>query len=353
MGNLGRANYGATTDGMWPYAYDTCDRGTLQNQTDVDGLGPESVFVSGGETGFNDKYNTTSLSWSPGQKLSSCTCDGEDHPGPKKAGGDYVGRSAPEIDLFEAQVDEKTGGTLSLSGQWMPASNGYWLQNATGQEYDLYDVHGEEVKINSYRGNVYQMSASAIARSDSEAYELTGDKFAVYGLEYEPGPNGYISWWVDGARAWTIHAAAMGPDDEAGISQRPIPEEPMYFIVNLALSSGFGWVSWDKLTFPAKLKVDYLRLYQAPGKENVGCDPKSHPTKDYIDRHMLAYTNPNLTVWGGYQEVGGYGQDWPKNRLYGCGDASKNYPGPVRAGGYDDPPPSSTRNIRPAKKHKD
>ena len=25
MGNLGRAGYGATNDGVWPYSYDTCD----------------------------------------------------------------------------------------------------------------------------------------------------------------------------------------------------------------------------------------------------------------------------------------------------------------------------------------
>ena len=33
MGNLGRMGYGGTLDGMWPYSYDTCDVGTLPNQT--------------------------------------------------------------------------------------------------------------------------------------------------------------------------------------------------------------------------------------------------------------------------------------------------------------------------------
>lgn len=31
---------------------------------------------------------------------------------------------------------------------------------------------------------------------------------------------------------------------------------------------------------------------------------KDFPTKDYIDRHMEAYTNPNLTVWGGRKDRG-------------------------------------------------
>jgi beta-glucan synthesis-associated protein KRE6 len=59
------------------------------------------------------------LSYLPGQRLSRCTCDGEDHPGPKHTDGTYVGRSAPEIDVFEAQM----GGTpligqVSQSAQW-------------------------------------------------------------------------------------------------------------------------------------------------------------------------------------------------------------------------------------------
>jgi hypothetical protein len=44
------------------------------------------------------------LSYLPGQRLSSCTCPGEEHPGPQNRDGTYVGRAAPEIDVFEAQV---------------------------------------------------------------------------------------------------------------------------------------------------------------------------------------------------------------------------------------------------------
>jgi beta-glucan synthesis-associated protein KRE6 len=44
------------------------------------------------------------LSFLPGQRLSRCTCPGESHPGPVHSDGTYVGRAAPEIDIFEAQV---------------------------------------------------------------------------------------------------------------------------------------------------------------------------------------------------------------------------------------------------------
>jgi len=82
---------------QWPYTYDSCDVGTAPNQT-RDGL-PLAATVNG-DTIIADG----ALSYLPGQRLSRCTCPGESHPGPVHADGTYVGRAAPEIDIFEAQV---------------------------------------------------------------------------------------------------------------------------------------------------------------------------------------------------------------------------------------------------------
>lgn len=49
MGNLGRPGYGATTDGMWPYTYDSCDIGTLKNQTNPSGVGPAATVTDLGD----------------------------------------------------------------------------------------------------------------------------------------------------------------------------------------------------------------------------------------------------------------------------------------------------------------
>lgn len=81
---------------QWPYTYDNCDVGTAPNQTQ-NGL-PIAATVNG------DASVGGALSYLPGQRLSRCTCPGESHPGPVHADGTYVGRSAPEIDIFEAQV---------------------------------------------------------------------------------------------------------------------------------------------------------------------------------------------------------------------------------------------------------
>ena len=72
--------------------------GTVANQTWPKGL-PVAATVNG-DPSYDDV-----LSYLPGQRLSRCTCRGESHPGPVHADtGEYVGRSAPEIDMFEAQV---------------------------------------------------------------------------------------------------------------------------------------------------------------------------------------------------------------------------------------------------------
>ncbi len=86
----------ANSHSQWPYSYDACDVGTAPNQT-LRGL-PESSTTSGFvESDF-------ALSFLPGQRLSRCTCAGESHPGPVHSDGTFVGRSAPEIDILEAQV---------------------------------------------------------------------------------------------------------------------------------------------------------------------------------------------------------------------------------------------------------
>lgn len=104
---------------QWPYTYDSCDVGTAPNQT-INGL-PHAATVDGDHL-YND-----ALSYLPGQKLSRCTCDGESHPGPKHADGTYVGRSAPEIDVLEAQMGgTPLTGEVSQSAQWAVSIQPYF-----------------------------------------------------------------------------------------------------------------------------------------------------------------------------------------------------------------------------------
>ena len=112
MGNLGRAGYAATTEGLWPYSYhDECDPGITPNQSSSDGL-----------------------SALPGMRLPACTCDGADHPTPGKS------RSAPEIDALEASVhplDAKGNMVGHVSQTFQLAPFDIWHQVQTGESESL------------------------------------------------------------------------------------------------------------------------------------------------------------------------------------------------------------------------
>ncbi|KAF9527795.1 glycoside hydrolase family 16 protein [Crepidotus variabilis] len=307
LGNLGRAGYGASLDGMWPYTYDACDIGTVKNQT-LNGL-PLAATTTG------NPYDGGVLSYLPGQKLSRCTCKGESHPGPVHSDGTYVGRAAPEIDVFEAQnkphLDRAIAGQVSQSAQWAPYNAGYEWFNTTD---NLVIPDLDQSFFNSYLGAVYQQATSVVTYTDQKCYEMGTDAtkcFSTYGFEYKPGfDNAYITWVSDSKVSWTLNVAGMGADSRTEISARPIPLEPMYLIVNLGMSENFGTVDVDHLVFPTTMRVDWIRVYQPKDGVNVGCDPKGFPTSAYIDKYIEAYTNPNLTTW-----VNDYNQPWPKNKL--------------------------------------
>ncbi|KAL5521746.1 hypothetical protein ACEPAF_2494 [Sanghuangporus sanghuang] len=297
MGNLGRAGYGATLEGTWPYTYDACDVGTVANQT-KNGL-PIAATING------DESQGGALSYLPGQRLSRCTCQGESHPGPMHSDGTYVGRAAPEIDVFEAQVSDDYG-HVSQSGQWAPFNAAYQWFN-TSDNFHITDP--EITHLNSYIGGAYQQATSCVSETNQQCYELTGGCYSVYGFEYKPGfDDAYIGWINDGVLAWQLNAGGMAADTQVEISARPIPQEPMYILLNLGMSRNFGEVDEERLTFPTTMKVDWVRVYQRPDEKNIGCDPPDFPTQAYINEYIEAYTNPNLTTW-----EDDYGQQFPRN----------------------------------------
>lgn len=53
----------------------------------------------------------------------------------------------------------------------------------------------------------------------------------------------------------------------------------------------FQTVNTATMTFPAELLVEYVRVYQRNGQQNIGCSPKDYPTADYINAHLPAYSS--------------------------------------------------------------
>jgi beta-glucanase (GH16 family) len=302
MGNLGRAGFGASVEGLWPYAYDSCDVGTLPNQTYPGEQRPAAALVNG------DGLYGGVLSYLPGQRLSACTCRGESHPGPMRTDGTYVGRSAPEIDVLEATIIQKVP-WVSMSSQFAPFNAAYYLDQTQAEIYN-----STSTQFNSYRGGAFQQTASAVGLTNTSCYETTGRCYAIYGFEYVPGFDSAYITWINQVKAWTVFSSAFKADPVTEVSARPVPQEPMYIIANLGMAQQFGTIDADiDSVFPATMEVDWIRVYQQKDKVNVGCDPKDFPTSAYISTYQEAYTNPNLTTWKDY------GQPWPKNKLGATG----------------------------------
>ncbi|KAJ1921166.1 hypothetical protein H4219_000764 [Mycoemilia scoparia] len=265
LGNLGRAGYGATTDGLWPYTYNSCDEGVLVNQT-----------------------NPT-LSGLPGQRLNACVCKG-DHPSPG------IGRGAPEIDIFEGAVAWGGGPTMSMSCQVAPFDFHYQIQTDKTEILTTQPKGAVNyTEHNSYIGGPLQQSVSAVHHID-KAWS-GGKGYNTYGFEYEPGNKGYVQWYAGQKGVWRLNADAIGENKLSRVGARVIPEEPMYIIMNFGMSDSFGGVDFNNLKFPAHMYIDYVRLYQHPDKIRLSCDPPDRPTSKYIQDHARAYFNTDIKNW--------------------------------------------------------
>ncbi|KZF19960.1 glycoside hydrolase family 16 protein [Xylona heveae TC161] len=286
MGNLGRPGHASTTDGLWPYSYsDVCDAGITKNQSAPDGI-----------------------NLLPGMRLPACTCSGEDHPSPGKS------RAAPEIDALEASVtflgpgNQNGIGSASQSAQVAPFD--IWYQ----PDYDFVELYDPSISMmNAYRGGVYQQALSGVTNLNNDWYD--GKAYQTFGFEYTPGgpPDGKITWYVGEQKTWMLDARAIGPNGNIG--QRWIPIEPMALVMNFGLSQSFAMLNLTGLAplMPAKMRFDYVRIYQEEGSESVTCDPPGYETTEYIENHKDSYYNPNVTSWDQTSH------SWPKNSFVnGC-----------------------------------
>ena len=285
MGNLGRPGFLASTEGVWPYSYESCDAGITPNQSSPDGI-----------------------SYLPGQKLNVCTCDDEDHP------NQGVGRGAPEIDIIEGEVDTTLNvGIASQSMQIAPFDIWYM------PDYDFIEVYNfSTTNMNSYAGGPFQQAVSAVSTLNTTWYQFGQDAgyFQKYAIEYlNDDDDGYCRWFVGDTPTFTVYSTALHPNGNIG--WRRISKEPMSVIMNLGISNNWAYIDWRMIFFPVTMSIDYVRLYQPSNAQSVTCDPEGYPTYDYIQDHLNVYSNANLTSW----ESAGY--SYPKNILTGNCKSSK------------------------------
>eukprot|EP00602_Paraphysomonas_sp_CaronLab_P012455 CAMPEP_0185041464 /NCGR_PEP_ID=MMETSP1103-20130426/40766_1 /TAXON_ID=36769 /ORGANISM="Paraphysomonas bandaiensis, Strain Caron Lab Isolate" /LENGTH=529 /DNA_ID=CAMNT_0027581193 /DNA_START=186 /DNA_END=1772 /DNA_ORIENTATION=+ len=300
LGNLGRATYEQSTNLMWPWSYTRCDR-SLQHAQAVSG------------------------------------CDVTEH-------FDMVageGRGATEIDIIEVMPGEMgrlpfvkkpierpyVAMTLQVA-PGIPESKKRPLSGTLPEwGFTWYDnlTYGENVSINpffygSYLGETKTLEP--VGRSKKESYQCDAvgaignlnDSFWEtmhrFRLEWEPGKDGYLRWYIDGELSFGVDQAGLD------IMGSLIPTEPSYVIINTAISTSWGFpptpqgcTEFDCKTstgrcgfdpgfcrsLPAIFSVDHIRIYQ--DKENpthtVGCNPRAFPTKKYIIANEHKYKRMN------------------------------------------------------------
>ncbi|OQR86825.1 beta-glucan synthesis-associated protein [Achlya hypogyna] len=222
---------------------------------------------------------------------------------------------------------------INYKGTCFPIANGY-------KGGFLCDRDSQNPKCDSPRSNAqpatkmmepfeYQMDAiSANWDISFEAYV----SFYKYQLEWVIGDEGYVRWTLDGAPIFEIPAATLTKpfQDSTNASYNPkkiMIEEPSYFIFNIAMSSAWGATPPNYAvgpcrgnatlpapessdynitnnicnSFPMFMAIDYIRVWQSPSM-SYGCDPPTHPTKEFIHAHISNYTdtlNPDIPVAGG------------------------------------------------------
>eukprot|EP00536_Pseudo-nitzschia_multiseries_P012363 jgi/Psemu1/208405/e_gw1.468.48.1 len=335
LGNLGRATYEASTNNIWPWSFDKCDR-KLQ----------------------------------PAQQISAC--NEQNHFGMHP----FKGRGATEIDLIEVMTGDSGGplegtdplislpyadmtlqvapGVLknrpqccsvpiyesTVSGHTELAANtwyeGLQLQGNTSLNPFFYGNYMGETKpgepVTRTKKQAFQADAVGVAHQLTPAHFK---KLHTFRVEWQPGAGGRIDWYAKAHKinsTLTIEGDGLGEDwlHIFGIKDKSlsdlmgsqVPIEPSYLIFNTAISSTWGFPfdvpdtcekCYDcedpkcSCTFApgfckmlretdVAMYVDSIRVYQSRDPDahvganhTVGCDPIEYPTKEWIKGHKYKY----------------------------------------------------------------
>ena len=309
LGNLGRATYEKSTNLVWPWSYPQCDR-RLQDAQEISGCAETDHFALHRRQG-RGATEIDIIEAMPGRDLKNLPNTDTKRP--------YVSTSlqiAPGVSGLRPQNGAKPGGMQT------------WYE---GLEY------GRNSSMNVYfYGTLMQPTSKfeVAGRTKSQAYQtdaisaISGvtpshfDALHKYRLEWQPGKEGYLKWYIDDDLMHSIDGKSLG------LMGSEIPREPSYLIVNTAVSSTWGFPmpcpsGCDCSCFDCKREeclcampegfcdsvergdahflLDYVRVYQdrKDPLHSETCDPEGYPTRRFIDAHASRYIGPNDKLhWG-------------------------------------------------------
>jgi hypothetical protein len=337
LGNLGRATYESSTNNIWPWSYNKCNRKLQQAQ-------------------------------------SISACNAQNHFGMHP----FQGRGATEIDIVEVMAGDSNGPlpstdppisipyadmTLQVAPgvpKNRPQSGGLPLRKNTVSPnghteflaqtwYDNLTMHGN-TSINPFFYGTYLAETKPyepVTRTKKQAFQADAigalhqltpahfNRVHTFRLEWQPGPGGRIDWFSKGHKInatfsmegdgkgqdW-VHAYELRDKSLSDLMGSQVPAEPTYLIFNTAVSSTWGFPydtpDWCTKCFDCDdpkcacafspgfcqmlrqgdtaFYIDSIRVYQSKdhkahvgSKHTLGCDPPDYPTKDYIRGHEYRY----------------------------------------------------------------
>jgi hypothetical protein len=369
MGNLGRATAEKSTDRIWPFSYSHCpsaeDEAANQfpiqqqeinacrarNWTDKYGLNPaqgrgaiEIDIVEAMPGDFIFAYKKWKVDPGHCPSLPDDQYALLESPRPMVATSLQLAPGIPfGADQRPLEVNLKHGGTQGYncvpgnwSQQWYPELKQGTL-STYGTDYKSQpnvDFWGEYFKGTGNNSIDLQTdSLSSLNTLPHAAY--TGQH--IYQLEWRAGPDGYVEFNMDGKKQFRVNASTALREHNiskqnssyGNMLGRIIPEEPSYIMLNIDLSTRWGWPDcnpdycnccsdcrdpkcttcyypWEPTTnsrqwlaelcksLPAWYEIDYVRLWQRPNNTRTSCSPKDYPTQGWIESHRDRYVLPNM-----------------------------------------------------------
>eukprot|EP00804_Cyclotella_cryptica_P029784 CCRYP_020653-RB/>CCRYP_020653-RB protein AED:0.30 eAED:0.30 QI:255/1/1/1/0.66/0.5/4/1655/442 len=302
-------------------------------------------YVGSSEHVWPWSSSTCTSKSSTAQLISAC--DRVQHYGLHRG----TGRGAPEIDIFEVQagnIKANTGNFLKMPvGQpfmsssyqvapgrlprpgegWWPAP-GQWYDNLTGGVNTSLNIvfYGT---YNHFRDDTDPATQDYWSDAISYNRQLNASHFGTfhkYRLEWELPEEanennnytrsyGYLRWFLDNEFVLEVKGEGLNATGTGA----EITSEPMYLILNTAISSQWGFPSKCPNMCPCKeynchggfqetcgfsegfcqmmdaspieYKINYVRVYQDKNdpKQKVGCSTPERPTRKFIEAHEKKY----------------------------------------------------------------
>jgi hypothetical protein len=296
MGNLGRATYEASTNLLWPWSYDECNR-DLQRAQEISGCDITSHFeLKPGQGRGATEMDIIEVMPGPAGKLPIVK-NNVQRP--------YTSMTLQVAPGIPADKRRPPTGTL-------PEWGFNWYKNIT---------YGPNVSINPFFYGTYLAGTKKeepIFRSAAESYQCDAissmmtiskdyfEKMHTFRFEWQPGTDGYVHWYVDGVLRFGVEQESLN------FMNTKIPNEPSYIIMNTAISTSWGFPNppWGCTEYdcknpdeqcgfnpgfckslPAKFLIDSVRVYQNKNdsRHTIGCNPKDYPTKKWIKAHEYRY----------------------------------------------------------------